>query len=70
VPVNADVPEIDVTFVGPPDYKFNSLGARGVGEIGNTGLSAAIGNAIYHATGARIRSLPITADKILLATLA
>ena len=67
VPVNADVPEIDVTFVGPPDYSFNSLGARGVGEIGNTGLSAAIGNAIYHATGARIRSLPITPDKILMA---
>ena len=70
VPVNADVPEIDVSFVGPPDYKFNSLGARGVGEIGNTGLSAAIGNAIYHATGARIRSLPITPDKILMAMLA
>jgi xanthine dehydrogenase YagR molybdenum-binding subunit len=70
VPVNADVPEIDVTFVGPPDYKFNSLGARGVGEIGNTGLSAAIGNAIYHATGARVRSLPITPDKILMAMLA
>ena len=71
VPVNADVPEIDVTFRRfAPDYKFNSLGARGVGEIGNTGLSAAIGNAIYHATGARIRTLPITPDKILMAMLA
>jgi xanthine dehydrogenase YagR molybdenum-binding subunit len=67
VPVNADVPEIDVTFVGPPDYKFNALGARGVGEIGNTGMAAAIGNAVYHATGVRIRELPITADKILTA---
>jgi xanthine dehydrogenase YagR molybdenum-binding subunit len=67
VPVNADVPDIDVTFVGPPDYKFNDLGARGVGEIGNTGIAAAIGNAVYHATGVRIRELPITPDKILTA---
>ena len=65
VPVNADVPEIDVLFVGPPDYKFNSLGARGVGEIGNTGITAAIGNAIYHATGIRMRQLPFTPDRFL-----
>ena len=58
-------PDIDVTFVGPPDYKFNAIGARGVGEIGNTGIAAAIGNAVYHATGVRIRELPITPDKIL-----
>jgi xanthine dehydrogenase YagR molybdenum-binding subunit len=70
VPVHADVPAIDVHFVGPPDYKFNSLGARGVGEIGNTGLAAAIGNAVFHATGVRIRELPITMDKILAAQLA
>jgi xanthine dehydrogenase YagR molybdenum-binding subunit len=68
VPVNADVPAIEIRFVGPPDYKFNPLGARGVGEIGNTGIAAAIGNAIYHATGARVRELPITPDKILQAT--
>jgi xanthine dehydrogenase YagR molybdenum-binding subunit len=67
VPVNADVPEMDVTFVGPPDFKFNALGARGVGEIGNTGMAAAIGNAVYHAAGVRIRELPITPDKILTA---
>jgi xanthine dehydrogenase YagR molybdenum-binding subunit len=67
VPVNADAPEIDVSFVGPPDYKFNDLGARGVGEIGNTGSAAAIGNAIYHAIGVRVRELPITPDKILTA---
>jgi xanthine dehydrogenase YagR molybdenum-binding subunit len=67
LPVNADVPEIDVQFVGPPDYKFNSLGARGIGEIGNTGIAAAIGNAVYHATGARIRELPISVEKILAA---
>ena len=65
VPVNADVPAVDIQFVGPPDYKFNSLGARGVGEIGNTGIAAAIGNAVYHATGVRVRELPITPDKIL-----
>jgi xanthine dehydrogenase YagR molybdenum-binding subunit len=67
VPVNADVPPIDIQFVGPPDYKFNSLGARGVGEIGNTGIAAAIGNAVWHATGARVRELPITPEKILTA---
>jgi xanthine dehydrogenase YagR molybdenum-binding subunit len=65
VPVNADVPEIDIHFVGPPDYLFNSLGARGIGEIGNTGSAAAIGNAIFHATGVRLRELPITPEKIL-----
>ena len=67
VPVNADVPAIDIHFVGPPDYLFNSLGARGIGEIGNTGSAAAIGNAVYHATGVRIRELPITPEKILAA---
>ncbi len=67
VPVNADVPEIDIQFVGPPDFQFNSLGARGVGEIGNTGIAAAIGNAVWHATGARVRELPITPEKILTA---
>jgi xanthine dehydrogenase YagR molybdenum-binding subunit len=65
VPVNADVPAIDIQFVGPPDYLFNSLGARGVGEIGNTGIAAAIGNAVFHATGVRIRHLLITPEKIL-----
>jgi len=69
VPVNADVPDMDIQFIGPPDYLFNSLGARGVGEIGNTGIAAAIGNAVYHATGVRIRELPITSEKILEARL-
>ncbi|SDU12034.1 xanthine dehydrogenase YagR molybdenum-binding subunit [Verrucomicrobium sp. GAS474] len=68
IPVHADIPEIDVHFVGEPDFQFNPLGARGVGEIGNTGLAAAIGNAVWHATGARVRELPITPDKILEAT--
>ena len=65
VPVNADIHEIDVTAVGIPDYKFNPLGARGIGEIGITGAAAAIANAIYNATGKRVRDLPITLDKIM-----
>jgi xanthine dehydrogenase YagR molybdenum-binding subunit len=65
VPTNADVPEIDVTFVGEPDFTFNPIGARGMGEIGITGIAAAIANAVYHATGKRIRDLPITPDKLI-----
>jgi xanthine dehydrogenase YagR molybdenum-binding subunit len=65
VPVNADIHEIDVTVVGIPDYKFNPLGSRGIGEIGITGAAAAIANAIYNATGKRVRDLPITLDKIM-----
>jgi xanthine dehydrogenase YagR molybdenum-binding subunit len=65
VPVNADVPNIDVTFVEYPDLIVSPLGARGVGEIGITGVAPAIANAIYHATGIRVRDLPITPDKLL-----
>jgi xanthine dehydrogenase YagR molybdenum-binding subunit len=65
VPVNADIHEIDVTCVGIPDYRFNPLGSRGIGEIGITGAAAAIANAIYNATGKRVRDLPITLDKIM-----
>ncbi len=65
VPVNADVPEMDVSWIGEPDYEFNSMGCRGVGEIGITGVAAAIANAVYHATGKRIRDLPITPDKLI-----
>jgi xanthine dehydrogenase YagR molybdenum-binding subunit len=65
VPVNADIHEIDVTAVGIPDFKFNPLGSRGIGEIGITGAAAAIANAIYNATGKRVRDLPITVDKIM-----
>ncbi len=64
-PSHADIPRIQVTFVGEPDYNFNPAGVRGLGEIGITGVSAAIANAIYHATGKRIRDLPITPDKLL-----
>jgi CO/xanthine dehydrogenase Mo-binding subunit len=64
IPVHADVPDIDVVFVGEPD-KFSPIGAKGLGEVGTVGVSAAIANAVYHATGRRIRSLPITLDKLL-----
>ncbi len=66
VPVNADVPHIDVIFVDPPmDTHINPLGVKGVGEIGIVGAPAAIANAVYHATGMRIRELPLTPDKVL-----
>jgi xanthine dehydrogenase YagR molybdenum-binding subunit len=65
VPVNADIGEIDVSVLGIPDTKFNPLGARGIGEIGITGAGAAVANAIYHATGKRLRSCPITPDLLM-----
>ena len=65
VPVNADIGTIDVTALNIPDTKFSPLGARGIGEIGITGAAAAVANAIYNATGKRIRSYPITPDKIM-----
>ncbi|KYC42412.1 xanthine dehydrogenase [Scytonema hofmannii PCC 7110] len=64
-PAHADIPRIEVAFVGEPDLNFNPVGVRGVGEIGITGVSSALGNAVYHATGKRIRDLPITPDKLL-----
>jgi xanthine dehydrogenase YagR molybdenum-binding subunit len=64
VPVHLDVPEIDVMWTGEPD-PHSPLGARGIGEIGITGVAAAIANAIYNATGKRIRNLPITLDKLI-----
>ena len=65
VPVNRDINILDVTVLGIPDTKFNPQGARGVGEIGITGAMAAIANAIYNATGKRIRHYPITPDKLM-----
>jgi len=65
VPVNADIYDIDVIFVSEHEDKLNPMGIKGVGEIGIVGTAAAIGNAIYHATGKRIREYPITLDKLL-----
>jgi len=64
VPVNADVHAIEVIFVDEPDDIVNPLGIKGLGEIGIVGVAAAIANAIYHATGKRVRDLPITLDKL------
>ena len=65
VPVNADIHDIDVIFVDEKETNLNALGVKGVGEIGIVGTAAAIANAVYHATGVRVRDLPITIDKIL-----
>jgi len=65
VPVNADIPAIDVEFVEYPDTLNNSIGAKGVGEIAIVGVAAAIANAIYNATGIRARDIPIEIDDLL-----
>jgi xanthine dehydrogenase YagR molybdenum-binding subunit len=63
--VNPDIHSIETYFTDVPDVHFNALGCRGVGEIGITGVAAAVANAVYHATGKRIRELPITPDKLI-----
>lgn len=66
LPTCADTPEIDVSFVEEPDTVFTPLGHRGIGEIGITGTPAAIANAVWHATGIRVRTLPIRMEDLLL----
>jgi xanthine dehydrogenase YagR molybdenum-binding subunit len=65
VATNADAPEIDVTFLDYPDEVLNPLGARGVGEIGLAGIAAAITSAVHHATGVRVRELPVRIEDLL-----
>jgi xanthine dehydrogenase YagR molybdenum-binding subunit len=65
IPVNADIDSIEVIFVDEPDPDVTPLGVKGLGEIGIVGTAAAVANAIFHATGKRSRSLPITIDKLL-----
>ncbi|MFL6416903.1 MAG: molybdopterin cofactor-binding domain-containing protein [Bryobacteraceae bacterium] len=65
VPVNADIHNIEVLFVEEKDDIVNPLGAKGLGEIGIVGVAAAVANAIFHATGVRVRDLPITIDKVM-----
>jgi xanthine dehydrogenase YagR molybdenum-binding subunit len=65
VPTNADIGSIEVEVVDEDDPHVNPLGAKGIGEIGITGVAAALANAVYHATGRRVRELPITLDKLL-----
>jgi xanthine dehydrogenase YagR molybdenum-binding subunit len=65
VSTNADVPDLDVTFLDYPDLTLNAYGARGTGEIGLAGSAPAIANAVYHATGIRVRELPIRVEDLL-----
>ncbi|MBH8557704.1 xanthine dehydrogenase family protein molybdopterin-binding subunit [Hymenobacter negativus] len=65
VPVNADIPPIEVEFINQPDPVLDPMGAKGLGEIGLVGFAAAVANAVYHATGRRVRELPITPDKLV-----
>lgn len=65
VPTNADIQAIDIIVVDETDPQINSLGAKGIGEIGAVGVAAAIGNAVFHATGKRVRDLPITLDQLI-----
>ena len=63
--VNADVPKIEVHFLDFPDQEINELGARGIGEIGLAGFAAAMTAAVHHATGVRVRELPIKIEDLL-----
>lgn len=65
VPVNADTPPTDVYFINKKDPYINPMGSKGMGEIALIGFAAAVSNAVYHATGKRVRDLPITPDKVL-----
>ena len=60
-----DVPEVDVILVPEEDHEMNLLGVKGIGEIGIVGMAAAVANAVFHATGRRVRELPIVMDKVL-----
>ncbi|MBC7780194.1 MAG: xanthine dehydrogenase family protein molybdopterin-binding subunit [Proteobacteria bacterium] len=66
VPVNADIRQVDVIMVPEVDNEVNPVGAKGIGELANVGTAAAIANAVFHATGKRIRELPITIDKLIM----
>jgi xanthine dehydrogenase YagR molybdenum-binding subunit len=65
VPVNADIPEMDCIFLDYPDTVLNEYGARGIGEIGLTGVASALTSATYHATGVRVRDIPIHIEHLL-----
>jgi len=65
VPVNADVPAIDAILIPEDDPHTNAIGTKGVGEIGNVGSAAALANAVFHATGKRVRDFPITPEQLL-----
>ena len=66
IPVNADIQDVDIILVPEEDKFVNPVGVKGIGELGNVGTAAAIANAVYHATGVRIRKLPIRLEKLLI----
>jgi xanthine dehydrogenase YagR molybdenum-binding subunit len=68
IPVNADIAEVDVILVPEEDSEINPVGVKGIGELGNVGTAAAVANAVFHATGVRIRDLPIRLEKLLATT--
>jgi xanthine dehydrogenase YagR molybdenum-binding subunit len=65
LPTHADIPDLDIAFIDVPDYDLDPIGVRGIGEIGVSGAAAAVANAIFHATGKRLRNLPITVEMLL-----
>jgi xanthine dehydrogenase YagR molybdenum-binding subunit len=65
IPVHADIPQIEVLYIDKPDVYVNPIGSKGLGEIAIVGVAAAVANAVFHATGKRIRQLPITPDKLV-----
>jgi xanthine dehydrogenase YagR molybdenum-binding subunit len=65
IPVNADIGEVNVIMVPEDDTMVNDMGIKGLGELGNVGTNAAIANAVYNATGVRIRELPVRPEKLL-----
>ena len=65
LPTHADRPDFDISFIDEPDFALDPIGVRGIGEIGTCGVPAAIANAIFHATGKRLRDLPITLEQLM-----
>jgi xanthine dehydrogenase YagR molybdenum-binding subunit len=65
VPVHADVPKIDVSWLDERDEQLNPMGSKGIGELGIVGTAAAVANAVHHATGVRVRRLPIQPDRLV-----
>ena len=65
IPVNADIGQAEVIFVPEEDHEVNPLGIKGIGEIGIVGMNAAVANAVFHATGVRVRDLPVRIEKLL-----
>ena len=65
VPANADIEDIDAVWIDEDDGELNPMGSKGIGEIGIVGTAAAVANAVFHATGVRVRELPIRLDRVL-----